>query len=102
MDRDCQAPDTQLSLPPRAPDLGNMPHTDIRTDLYFSVFTPPARLTHYFSTHLEGRDVARRIAHRINFDYYSPDNCPDLLTSDDSDSTDDDDLDYEYAKLGFF
>ena len=97
-DRDCQAPDTRRSLPPRAPESAIQYPVN---DRCFSVFTPPARLTTYFRTSSEGREVARRMAIGINFDYYSPANCPDTISDDDSDSTDDD-LDYQNAKLGFF
>jgi len=39
-----------------------------------------------------------------NFDYYSPDNCPDVDDSDNDCDIPDTDVmdDYEAAKLGFF
>ena len=71
-----------------------MATTFIHARGYFCVTQPPARLVRHYLEHPE------ELSTDEHFDYYSPDNCPDILSSSDSDS--DDDMDYEYAKLGFF
>jgi len=96
VDRDCQAAELQKSLLPRAPERKRGTVTAVPDRGYFCVSLPPPRLISHYRAHPE------EIVIVDNFDYYSPDNCPDHLDSDDSDSTVDDDLDYEYAKLGYF
>ena len=94
-ERDRQARET----PPQAPTRTRGNRVYILRNDCFSVFSPPQRLRNYLRAH--GYEREATVA---NFDYYSPDNCPDVDDSDNDCDIPDTDVmdDYEAAKLGFF